>query len=301
LLMAMDHSTFICGVVSERVRIQMKSLVKMVHSLVVAAKVQNAQALNLRSTRIDEDGLTAECYDQAIFRVGESGMRIWEAGIVMARVVHSLRYKHFAQLLQIDLGQVTQVLELGSGTGIGVLPIVKDPWPFLEEVICSDHMDKLVKLASKNIKLQSPKVKSRAIKLDWLDQAPAISLLREREGLKPQLILSSDVVFDGSNYADFVKVVATFRPVKVLVVMPSDDRHWVSHFCRRMAEVGFKENKVALGKTLGFAALGKEQYSYQQAGRTGEWEGSNETLQHEEWTRLYPGLIEQDFYVHIFS
>ena len=80
-------------------------------------------------------------------------MRVWEAGIVMARVVHSLRYKHFAQLLEIDLLEVKQVLELGSGTGIGVLPIVKDPWPGLEEVVCSDHMDKLVQLANKNIKL----------------------------------------------------------------------------------------------------------------------------------------------------
>ena len=77
------------------------------------------------------------------------------------------------------------------------------------------------------------------------------------------MILASDVVFDGSPYEDFVKVVAIFRPVQVIVVMPSDNRHKAEHFCSLMAEVGFKEKKIALEKTLGFPALDNEQYSYQ--------------------------------------
>ena len=109
------------------------------------------------------------------------------------------------------------------------------------------------------------------------------------------------MVFDGSPYEDFVKVVAIFRPVKVVVVMPTDDRHKASHFCKLMAEVGFTEKVIALEKTLGFAALDNEEYLYKQEKKTGNLVGSKETSKREDWTHLYPGLIEYNFYVHIFS
>ena len=80
-----------------------------------------------------------KCHDQVIFKNGESGKRIWEAGIVMARFLHdffidgenqdkeSSIHDQVSALPGLDeesLWDVKQILELGSGTGIGVMPLV---------------------------------------------------------------------------------------------------------------------------------------------------------------------------------
>ena len=124
------------------------------------------QQLELKEIYITPDLQTAvKCHDQVIFRNGESGKRIWEAGIVMARFLQD----HLIHKEDVDCGDelpeslpgldeeslwdVQQILELGSGTGIGVMPLVRhyaqkaglaenldEKMPGLQEIIISDHM-----------------------------------------------------------------------------------------------------------------------------------------------------------------
>ena len=66
--------------------------------------------------------------DQVIFMNGESGKRIWEAGIVMARFLYKELVncpEHSKYFDQEELWKVNCILEVGSGTGIGVLPLIK--------------------------------------------------------------------------------------------------------------------------------------------------------------------------------
>ena len=66
----------------------------------------------------------------------------------------------------------------------------------------------------------------------------------DKLGISPNLILGTDVVFDGSPYADFVKVCKqcadSNQKVKVLVVMPTNDRKCADHFIGLMQDAGFK-------------------------------------------------------------
>lgn len=73
-------------------------------------------------------------------------MRVWEAGIVMARVLRRLHNKDFAEEIGVDTTIVAELLELGSGTAIGILPLINEPWQNLKIITTSDHLDKLVNL-----------------------------------------------------------------------------------------------------------------------------------------------------------
>ena len=53
--------------------------------------------------------------EQVIFSNGEEGLRVWESGIVMSRYI----------LKNVDEFQGKVVVELGSGTGIAGLTLLK--------------------------------------------------------------------------------------------------------------------------------------------------------------------------------
>ena len=69
--------------------------------------------------------------------------------------------------------------------------------------------------------------------IDWTQDQELDKL-----GISPNLILGTDVVFDGSPYYDFVKLCQQCaeqnQKVKVLVVMPTEHRKCANHFIQLM-------------------------------------------------------------------
>ena len=149
---------------------------------------------------------------------------------------------------------IKQVLELGSGTGVGALPlgISSSKLPNLREVVISDHMPDLKILQEKNINLQKYDHQYfRTEIIDWTQSNNFYNL-----GISPNLILATDVVFDGSPYEDFVKVCQQLstsnQNLKVLVIMPTDDRKCSAHFIDLMEGSNFSHKKIFYFLILGY-------------------------------------------------
>ena len=84
----------------------------------------------MKEIYLTEDGTnTIKCYDQILFKDGESGKRIWEAGIVMARFLHQNIILGQTETNALDgefLWGVNQIVEFGSGTGISTLSLIRN-------------------------------------------------------------------------------------------------------------------------------------------------------------------------------
>ena len=82
------------------------------------------------------------------------------------------------------------------------MPLAKTSlMPLLTEVVISDHCKELKKLQNLNIKLQNSRVFRSEI-IDWTRHNKFTQM-----GISPDLIIATDVVFDGSPYPDFVYTV----------------------------------------------------------------------------------------------
>lgn len=104
-------------------------------------------------------------------------------------------------------------------------------------------------------------------------------------GICPDLILATDVVFDGSPYDHFVKVCENVasrnKSLKVLVVMPSKkDRKESENFLKLMTKNGsFHHTRIDLGQKFFYKAVPDEKES----------------------DMLFPGLKAYEFDLHIFN
>ena len=95
--------------------------------------------------------------EQVIFQNGQEGKRVWEAGITIARYIFNNREQFSGK----------NVVELGSGTGIGGLALLK--YTDAKNVMCTDYTDEVNKLLAENIQMQGKAIKGEyQIKLvDW--------------------------------------------------------------------------------------------------------------------------------------
>ena len=99
-------------------------------------------------------------------------------------------------------------------------------------------------------------------------------------GISPDLVIATDVVFDGSPYTHFVNVVEQLAKINpsmiIFVIMPTRDRKCAPHFIDLMKN--FDHQQIPLGTHFNFKAIEDEK----------------------EADLLYPGLSESEFFLHIF-
>lgn len=118
------------------------------------------------------------------FPHGLDGLRLWEAGIILARyVIHNNA-----------LFKNKKVLELGGGVGIAGLTVKK--WTECTEIDITDYHPSVIENIKRN--LHTNKISCPVFELDWTKH--------EVNPVQYQIILGSDVVYFGCPVADLYKV-----------------------------------------------------------------------------------------------
>jgi len=206
-----------------------------------------------------------------------------------------------------ELLDIKQILELGSGTGIGVMPLIKhyanatkenlesSMLPNLKEIVLSDYQEQLRELQQRNVKQQlgddpeSRDVQARCELIDWTEiekhgtDVKGASLWLDRLGLRPSIIMATDIVYQGNPYDSFAKLtglLCLLNPLlKVFVIMPTKDRSCSGHFIELMKAQEMSHQVIVLGNQYGFKAFDDVKKSDFQ----------------------YPGLHAYEFDLHVFS
>lgn len=87
------------------------------------------------------------------------------------------------------------MLELGSGTGIGGLSLIK--FSKAKKVILTDYTEEILALLEENVRLQPSKAVQNEISLiDWTD-AKCFERLRD---IAIDCVIATDVIYKGSPY-----------------------------------------------------------------------------------------------------
>ena len=173
--------------------------------------------------------------EQVIFSNGEEGLRVWESGIVMSRYI----------LRNLDEFKGKVVVELGSGTGIAGLTLLK--YSDASHVHFTDYTEQISDLLQKNIAMQTIKTSKPSVKLvDWTKPDTWDALL----GLeKIDRVMATDVVYDGSPYADLAKLLHAIKEkhaqCEVNVMLPLE-RKKGQDFKDKMSGEGFKHKVQTL-------------------------------------------------------
>ena len=134
------------------------------------------------------------------FPHGLDGLRLWEAGIVLARyVIH--KSSQFRQ---------KRVLELGAGVGIAGIAAKK--WTQSTEVDITDYHPKVLENIRFNLKKNE--VECPVFNLDWTSHPP--------QPQKYDIVIASDVVYFGSPVEDLYQLLKerVFKGGKAMIVIP---------------------------------------------------------------------------------
>ena len=173
--------------------------------------------------------------EQVVFSTGEEGLRVWESGIVMSRYI----------LRNVDEFKGKVVVELGSGTGIAGLTLLK--YSEAAHVHFTDYTEQIAEVLQKNIAMQTIKTSKVNVGLvDWTKPETWESLL----GLeKIDRVMATDVVYDGSPYGDLAKLLHAIKkrhPQCEINVMLPLERKKGQDFKDKMESQGFKHTVETL-------------------------------------------------------
>ena len=170
-----------------------------------------------------------ELREQVIFQNGQEGKRVWESGITISRYI-KLNQEQFIN---------KTVLDLGSGTGIGGIAVMK--FTEAKKVIMTDYTEEILDLLQGNLKLQPKKVPYELQLVDWTLNETYNRVLDQAI----DIVLATDVIYKGSPYdslSQLLKTLATqFPEIKILIIIPKQ-RDCRDDFLRKMSEHGFEWN-----------------------------------------------------------
>ena len=147
------------------------------------------------------EGKYLDLNELVTFQHGYDGLHIWEAGIVLARYV----------VLNPELFRQMEVLELGSGVGIGALAVLK--FTACKKCTLSDYNPSILE----NMRLNCNKNEfpnAEVLQLDWTRH--------QQSNLQYDLIIGSDVVYFGCPVRDlYLLIKKTLRPKgRAIIVIP---------------------------------------------------------------------------------
>eukprot|EP01017_Pseudomicrothorax_dubius_P026329 TRINITY_DN2930_c0_g2_i1.p1 TRINITY_DN2930_c0_g2~~TRINITY_DN2930_c0_g2_i1.p1 ORF type:complete len:240 (+),score=23.47 TRINITY_DN2930_c0_g2_i1:109-828(+) len=203
--------------------------------------------------------------ERVIFRHGEDGWRVWEAGLVLGRmaVAHP---EWFA-------GKT--VLELGTGVGIGAISILR--FTDSTSVMLTDYNVGVLDNAQLNVVLNLPATgldRARFQQLDWREYASFNETF--------DVIIGSDIVYDGAPFEELAALIKqALRPGGAAYIIIPSQRFRKEDFLKAMAA----EPTSLIPEVLPLPA---ESYSYPA--------GSDVSRS----ATLYPGLQSLSFSVYIF-
>ncbi|CDW91006.1 UNKNOWN [Stylonychia lemnae] len=183
----------------------------------------------------DRDSITLK--EQVIFQGGQEGKRVWEAGIAISRYIISNK----------GLFQGKAILDLGSGTGIGALTLMK--FTEAQKVILSDYTEEILELLTQNRALQPRSQVAVDTKLvDWTIQETYEQLYE----VKIDFVIATDVIYKGSPYdhlATLLYILAEKQNPRILIIIPRQ-RDCCQDFLRIMKEKGFNWTETELNDNL---------------------------------------------------
>lgn len=149
--------------------------------------------------------------EQVYFEPGNEGLRVWEAGIVMAR--------HYAISVPNSFAGQT-VVELGSGTGIVGLALLK--YTRVAKVVFTDYIEEILDIIKDNIALQESPAQTAVENVDFNQESTWQSIL-EMERI--DRLIATDVVYQAvlsDKLAKLIRAVKQKHPYCQLeVVIPN--------------------------------------------------------------------------------
>lgn len=131
-------------------------------------------------------------------------MHLWEAGIILARYIVS----------ESNLFNNKNILELGTGVGIGGLALLK--YTTCQHVNMTDYNNEVLKNAGKNATKNSIKANRYSVEyLNWLDYASFTK--------KYDIIIGSDLIYSGAPLKELYMLISTsLNPQgKAYIIIPS--------------------------------------------------------------------------------
>lgn len=163
---------------------------------------------------IVEAGKHLDLNELVVFQHGFDGLHIWEAGIVLARYV----------AFNPEIFNAREVLELGSGVGIGGLAVLK--FTHCKKCMLSDYNDSILQ----NIQLNCRKngfPEAEVLQLDWKQHA--------KSTLQCDVIIGSDVVYFGCPVHDlYLLIKKTLRPKGQAFIVIPDRKNYAELFVKEI-------------------------------------------------------------------
>ena len=150
--------------------------------------------------------------EQVFFDAGLEGMRVWESGVIMAR--------HYA-LRDAQKFNLETVVELGSGTGIAGLALIK--YTRAAKVVFTDYKEEILDLIRENIELQGPTRVSHDVEnVDFTDEKTWERLLHMEH---IDRVVATDVVYQAILVEKLAKLIRTIKDkhprCQIEVMMPN--------------------------------------------------------------------------------